>query len=230
MSQIKVRGTVFDKTKINFVENVKVLSTGGAYTYTDSVGNYEIDAGLNDSLSFVHDGKATMQFAVGSIVDKNRFDISLQLVIPSRYTYLKEVRVYSKSYKQDSAETRQEYKKIFNFENPGIKSTLGADGMAGADVDEIINMFKFRRNKSLRALKTIMIGLEEDKYVSYKFSKNNVRRITGLTGALLDTFLVKYRPSYLFIKDKSDAEFNEYVLQQYYQYQRLLKLSGIKPD
>lgn len=230
IAQIKIKGTVYDKSKINFVEDVKVLSTGGEFVLTDSLGNYEINADYKDSLSFIHNGKATMQFAVNSIPDKNHFDISLQLSIPSRYTYLKEVRVYSKSYRQDSAENRREYAKIFNFEKPRIESSLGTDGMAGADLDQIFNMFKFRRNKSLKALQTIMIGLEEDKYVTYKFSKANVRRITGLTGDLLDTFLVKYRPNYYFIKDKSDLEFNEYVLQQFYQYQRLLNLSGIKPE
>ncbi len=230
IAQIKIKGTVYDKSKVNYVEYVKVLSTGGEFAYTDSIGNYEIVANSNDSLSFVHNGKATMQFPVSSIADKNHFDISLQLSIPSRYTYLKEVRVYSKSYKQDSAENRKEYQKIFDFEKPRLESSLGADGMAGADLNQIFDMFKFRRNKSLKALQTIMIELEEDKYVNYRFSKVNVRRITGLSGNLLDTFLVRYRPNYYFIKDKSDTEFYEYVLQQFYQYQRLLNLSGIKPE
>lgn len=230
MAQIKIKGTVYDKSKINIVENVKVLSTSGQFTYTDSIGNYEINAEFQDSLSFIHSGKATMQFAVNSIADKNHFDISLQLTIPSRNTYLKEVRVYSKSYKQDSAENRKEYEKIFNFQKPKIQSSLGADGMAGADLGEIFNMFKFRRNRSLKALQTIMIELEQDKYVNYKFSKSNVRRITGLEGNLLDTFLVRYRPTYYFIKDKSDLEFNEYILQQYYQYQRLVNLAATKQE
>lgn len=227
-AQIKIKGTVYDKSKINIVENVQVLSTGGQMAFTDSAGNYEIRTEFQDSLSFVFGGKATMNFAVNNIIDKNHFDISLQLVVPSAKTYLQEVRLYSKSYKQDSLENREEYEKIFNFEKPGLSSTIGADGVAGADLDELINMFRFRRNKSLTALKKIMIGLEQDKYVNYRFNKKIVGRITGLSGEFLDSFLVIYKPSYYFIINKSEAEFDEYILTSFYQFEKLRKLSGIK--
>ena len=229
-AQIKIKGTVYDKSKINVVENVQVLSTGGQMTFTDSAGNYEISTEFQDSLSFVFGGKATMNFAVNNIIDKNHFDISLQLVVPSAKTYLQEVRLYSKSYRQDSLENREEYEKIFNFEKPGLSSTIGADGVAGADLDELINVFRFRRNKSLTALRKIMIGLEQDKYVNYRFSKKNIGRITGLKGELLDSFIVKYKPGYYFIVNKSDTEFNEYVLTSFYQFERLMKLSAIRPE
>lgn len=229
-SQIKIRGTVFDKTKISVVEGVKVESTGGRFVYTDSLGRYSIEASENDSLNFTHNGKATMNYAVSSIPDKNNFDIAIQLVIPSAKTYLQEVKVYSKRYSEDSLENRNAYEKIFNFDKPGLSSTISADGVAGADLDELINVFKFRKNKSLLALKKIMIDLEQDKYVNYKFSNKNISRITGLTGNLLDTFISIYKPGYYYIVNMSEIEFNEYVLSCYYQFARLRKLAAMKSE
>ena len=53
---------------------------------------------------------------------------------------------------------------------------------------------------------------EQDKYVNYKFNKTLLKRVTGLTGVLLDKYKMQYNPSYEFIVTATDLEFYEYIL------------------
>ena len=66
-----LNGRVFDKSKINFVENARVISTGGKMALTDSMGRYSITVMTGDSVFFVYQNKPTQQFAVNAL---NKFD------------------------------------------------------------------------------------------------------------------------------------------------------------
>jgi predicted transport protein len=99
----------------------------------------------------------------------------------------------------------------------------------GADVDEIINMFRFKRNKRLKAFQARLEQQEEDQFVSYRFNKNFVRRITQLQGAELDTFMVRYLPTYEFASTADEVAFNKYILNASYAFKiELLKREDIK--
>jgi len=222
MAQFKVSGTVLDKSKINTVENVRVLSSGGMITVTDSLGKYEIVVKAGDSLTFVYKNKPTQAFAVNSIVNGQDFNISLHVLVESKFSTLKEVVVYSKSYKQDSIENRETYADVFNYEKPGLSTSIGPGGTAGADVNELINMFRFKRNKRLRAFRNRLEMQEQEKYVTYRFNKITVGRITGLAGNALDTFLVWYRPDYEFAALSSELVFNQYILNASYQFRKIM--------
>jgi hypothetical protein len=224
MAQFKVSGTVLDKSKINTVENVRVLSSGGMITVTDSLGKYEIVVKPGDSLTFVYKNKPTQAFAVNSIPNSQDFNISLHVQVESKFSTLKEVVVYSKSYKQDSIENRESYADVFNFERPGFSTSIGPGGTVGADVNELINMFRFKRNKRLRAFRNRLEMQEQEKYVTYRFNKITVGRITGLSGKSLDTFLVWYRPDYEFAALSSELVFNQYILNASYQYRKIMPL------
>lgn len=207
---------MFDLSKRNYVENVKVESTGGKKTITDSLGHYRIAVSEKDSLTFIYQDKPTQKFAVKDITDFNQFDISLLVHVKSKYSTLKEVVVMAKSYRQDSMENRQNYAEYYNFHKPTIKTSISPDGAVGADLDEIINMFRFRRNKHLKAFRARLEQQEQDKFVDYRFNKTFVKRITRLEGAELDTFMIRYRPSYEFASLADEVTFNKYILNASY--------------
>ncbi len=48
-------------------------------------------------------------------------------------------------------QNRKDYEKIFNFKKPGLEITEGADGNAGLDLDALINMFNFKKNRRMLA-------------------------------------------------------------------------------
>ena len=216
-AQITVTGTVFDSSKKNYVENVRVESNIGKFTRTDSMGRYKIIVTEKDSLTFIYQNKPTQKFAVKDIPDLTQFDISLRVNIKGGgYRTLKEVIIFAKSYRQDSAENRATYADVYNYRNPTVRTNISPDGNVGADVDELINIFRFKRNKRLKAFKARLEQQEQDKFVSYRFNKSFVRRITGLQGTELDTFMVRYLPTYEFASTADDVTFNKYILNSSY--------------
>ncbi len=219
-AQITVSGTVLDNSKINFVEAVGVISTGGKIAVTDSLGRYSIQAGADDSLYFIYNNKPTQKFAVNKIPNTAQFDISLHISVKSKYSLLKEVVVYSKNYKQDSAENRENYGEVFNYKKQGIQTSISPGGGVGLDVDEIINVFRFKRNKRLKAFQQRLEADEKEKYINYRFNKVFVKRITQLQSPALDSFLVWYRPTYEFAATASEIEFNQYILNASYHFKK----------
>lgn len=217
-AQFVVTGTVFDSSKINLVEGVRVVNTSGTFAITDTLGRYSIWVNEKDSLSFVYNNKPTQKFPVSAVTDPSHFDISLHVKVKSKYTTLKEVIVRTKSYREDSLENRREYADIFEYKKPGIRTGIDPSGVVGADVNELINIFRFKRNKRLKAFQKRLEWQEEEKYITYRFNKTLIRRITGLEDPQLEAFVVKYRPSYEFVKDADEVAMNQYILKCLYQY------------
>lgn len=210
--QLIVSGTVFDKSKINYVENARIISSSGVQTLTDSLGKYSILVNENDSLCFTYNNKSTRTFLVREISDPQHFDLSLHINIKSRYHTLQEVTVFSPSFKEDSLENRNTYRDIFNYSKPGIQTSMNENGSVGLDLVELINAFRFRRNKNLLAFQKRIENEEKEKYINYRFSKAYIKRITGMSSPLIDTFILWYRPSYDFIKNSNELFFNKYIL------------------
>jgi hypothetical protein len=71
---------------------------------------------------------------------------------------------------------------------------------------------------------------EEEKYIDYRFNKVTVKRITGLTGEYLDSFLVWYRPEYEFVINSDELIFNQYILNAFYQFQKLVIIPAAKKE
>ncbi len=211
-AQIIISGTVYDSTKLYVVPGVIVKSTGGGSTITDSLGSYHINTSEKDSISFYYANKPTQKFPVKLIGSYNDFDISLQVRVFEKFKLLKEIKVFAKNYRQDSAENRLTYSKIFDYQKPGLRSNLSPGTPPGLDINELINIFRFRRNKMNLAFQKRLLENEEDKYVNYKFNKTLLKRVTGLTGVLLDKFIMQYKPPYEFIVTATDFEFYEYIL------------------
>lgn len=218
--QFIISGTVYDSTKLYAVPGVIVKSTGGGATITDSLGVYHIAATEKDSISFYYANKPTQKFPVKSITNYNEFDISLQVRVFEKYRLLKEVKIFTKSYRQDSAENRVTYSKIFDYQKPGIKTTMSPGTPPGLDINELINIFRFRRNKQNLAFQNRLIAEEEDKYVNYKFTSTLIKRVTGLTGVSLDKYRLMYKPTYEFIITATELEFYEYILNTSYKFKR----------
>ncbi len=217
----KIRGTVYDSSRNYPVELVSVLSTSGKGTATNTEGHYEIEVTEKDSIWFSYLNKPTIKFPVLKIVNPFAFDISLQVNIP----VLKEVKIKPRNYKLDSLENREDYAKVFNYQKPGLRAVTPAyGGAAGFDLDEIINMFRFKRNKSMLAFQRRLLMQEQEKYVEHRFSKALVRRLTSLTGGELDSFMMIYKPPYEFALLTSDYEFQEYIKEAYRRY-----LNGLPP-
>ena len=219
---VTIRGTVYDSSRNYPLEAVTVMSTSGAGTVTNQDGFYEINVQEKDSVWFSYLNKPTIKFPVLKIVNTLSFDISLQVSTPT----LREVKVMPRNYKLDSLRNRQDYAKIFNYQKPGLRTVTPQYGVGmGFDLDEIINMFRFRRNRSLASFQQRLLIEEQEKFIDHRFNKALVRRLTLLESPLLDSFMQLYRPSYTFTKYAGDYDFQYYIKTAFFRYKH-----GIRPD
>ncbi len=217
--EVMISGQVMDSSRRFILPSVKVTSTAGAITYTDSNGTYNILVNRNDSINFTYREKSTYWFPVKDIKYGYPFDIALQVSMSDKYKMLKEVIVIKKSYRQDSLEFREKYARTFNASRGGLRlseSNALNGGTPGLDPNEIINMFRFRRNRSLKSLQNRLMQEEADKFINYRFTKTLVKRITGLQdGKDLDTFMKVWRPDYDLAANTTELEFHTYILEAY---------------
>lgn len=200
-----VNGTVYDRSRYFAMPGVSVMGTSGQGTMTDSTGQYHIRVHPKDSIYFSYLGRATVKFPVKSIAINYPMDISLAVTIDS----LPLVVVRPKAYRYDSLENRDEYRKVFDYEPEGVVGPSGSGMGVGVNLDML---FGARRNRQMLSLQRRLIEEEQDKYIDYRFNRVLVRKITGLEGAHLDTFMRLYRPTYDFIRNcENDYEFYKYI-------------------
>lgn len=219
-AQVTISGNVYDVSKLYAVPGVHVNSTSGSSDITDSTGSYQIKATTSDSIFFTYDGKSTIKFPVKSIKNYTAFDISIHAKVKQKYKLLNPVTVFTDNYKLDSIENREEYSKIFGGEKPGIHSTYDPGGTAGMDLDALIGIFQFRKNKEQLAFKNRLLEEEKDRYIDYRFSSKTITRITGLTGDSLLAYKKMYRPDYNFVVSTTLAQFYQYILNTSYAFRR----------
>lgn len=224
-AQIVISGNVYDSSKLYAVPDVHVFSTSGSSAITDSTGAYRIAVKSTDSLTFFYNGKSTLKFPVKTIKDYNSFDISLRVKVKEKYKLLNPVTVFAHSYLKDSLENRENYSKIFGGESSGIHSTYDPGGAAGLDMDALIGMFQFRKNKQRLAFRNHLINEEKEHYIDYRFSPKTISRITGLKGDTLEKYRKLYRPDYYFVANSTLTEFYRYILNTSYAFK---KQEGIK--
>jgi hypothetical protein len=199
------------------LDRVSVVSTSGKGTATDSNGNYIIVVSLSDSIYFSYLGRATSKFAIRDINYSSGFDIALH-VDP---VTLQEVKVMPRSYRDDSIQNRRDYEKYFDYKKPGFKITDGSGGLgAGVDLDALIGMLQRDKIHRAQAFQRRLVDEEHDKYVDHRFNRSIVLKITHLEGDEIDSFMVRYRPSYEFCKKATDYDLYDYIKLAYSEYQK----------
>lgn len=233
-AQVRISGTVFEMNKTFPLASVSVLTNTGRGTVTDSSGHYSIVVSENDSIYFSYLGRPTPKYAVSSINALNQFDIALHVNV----TTLREIRVMPRDYRIDSLQNRQDYAKVFDYKKPGLglstASPASGNFGVGLDLDQLINVFRFRKNRSMAAFQERLEREEQDKYVAYRFSRAKIIKITGITGPDLDTFVRYYSPPYEAVAVASEYELLDYMKKAGEQYKRIRamggKISGRKED
>jgi hypothetical protein len=221
-AQVRINGRVYDMSQSVPLPSVSVMSTAGTGTVTDSTGRYMILAGEKDSIWFSYLGKPTPKYAVSSIGNVQSFEISLHVNV----TELPRVTIAPPNYKRDSLQNRIDYAKAFNFRKPGIGVTYEPGGPVGLDLDQFIQMFQFRRNKRMAHFRERLEQEEIDKFIEHRFTRALVIKLTGIRGAELDTFMVRYKPDLLFTMDATEYEFVSYIKECHIRYMKWLRAMG----
>ncbi len=229
-SQVLIQGKVFDISKKTPLEAVAVLTNSGKGAITDSLGRYTLNARETDTIYFSFMGKNTNKFPVSDIKDHLNFDISIHVMANE----LPGVTVKNRNYLLDSIQNRKDYAKIFNYRKPTLKLSTNPNytpGGVGAafDLTEIINMFRFKRNRQILSLQKRLLQQEQDKYIDKRFSKRFITKITSLKEASLDSFMLFYRPPYEFLLAVNDLELGVYIQKCYKHFEGVRKGEFVRP-
>lgn len=220
---LTVKGRVTDYYSKRPLDAVTVQSTRGTATISDSLGRYTIQATDKDSLWFSYLGKNTQKYPVDTIANLLSFEVALYVDV----AWLPAVKVQNRNYRNDSIQNRQDYAKIFNFQKPGIRLSstspqayVPGSVTVGLDLDELINMFRFRRTRQILAFQKRLLQQEQDKYIDHRFTKRLVTQLTGLKSPSLEPFMAFCRPPYDMLVGMNDIELGYYVEQSFVIYKR----------
>lgn len=226
----QIKGTVSDYLNRMPIDGVSVHSKSGSRAVTDSTGKYAINVIDGDSIWFSFFNKQTMRYAVDTISNTQSFEIALHIDVLRQ---LPDVKVRSSDYKQDSIQNRRDYAKVFNFQKPGLRLSSNPPQnytpgslTVGLDLTELINAFRFRRNKRLASLQERLLREEQDKFIDRKFTKRYVKQLTKLDGAALMEFMNFYKPDYEVLLRMNELEIGYYIELCFKQYTQL-KARGI---
>ena len=225
---MKLRGTIYDYFSKKPLDAVTIRTVSGSNTISDSTGKFIIPVTTKDSIWFSYFSKNTIKYPVDTIRDLSNFEIALYVDV----AWLPEVRVRNSNYKLDSIQNRNEYAKVFNFKKPGLSINSSSPSTyvpgsvtAGLDLDELINMFRFKRNRQLLTMQNRLIQQEEEKYVNHRFTKFLVSQLTSLKGNTLDSFMTLSKPSYELLITMNDLELGYYIQQFYAIFQKNNRLN-----
>lgn len=215
-----VSGTVYDITKKNPIGYVSVISTSGKGTFTDSTGRYSLVVRETDSIYFSYLNKATPKYPIKNIPNLAAFDISILRKVGE----LPMVTIKQRNYRQDSLQNRQDYADIFNYKKPGITPMI-SDGVAGMDFTAFIRMFQFKKNKRMVSFQRRLMKEEEDRFINHRFNKGLVKRLTGLSTPVIDSFMTEYKPTVQMIQTFNDLELGQYIIEAYNFYKAGIKIN-----
>jgi hypothetical protein len=202
--QVQIHGTIYERSARYGMSGVSVMSNSGTGTVTDSMGRYNIRLAMTDSISFSYQGKATQKFPVKDIPFNRPFDMSLHVDVK----ILPTVEIRQNSYRVDSMQNRDEYRKVFDYAPEYIAS---GNGGVGVNLDALLSLRKIKR---MEAFREKLEQIERDKYIDHRFNKSLVKKLTGMKEPAIDTFMVEYRPTYDMLKSfETEYQYYEYIKQ-----------------
>lgn len=207
-----VEGIVFDKDSKERIAIVHVLNAStGASIYNNLSGIFKIEAKIGDVLIFTKTDYRPDTLHVRNPVEA--------VYLQATGIRLKEVRI------RDSLNSpmarlkanRMLYNRAYSTTANADLLTVG-NGTLGFSTDALYNAFS-NKGRDIARLQSALDDEYKQDVVDHRFTKTVVSRVTGLKGAQLEDFMMKYRPGYHFINFASEYEFINSIktnLKRYY--------------
>ncbi|WP_290797001.1 carboxypeptidase-like regulatory domain-containing protein [Flavihumibacter sp. UBA7668] len=206
IAQQQLSGTIFDATTDSTLQDVFIINlNSNQTTVVSKSGRYNIPAAEGNRIVFTAIGYEPDTLKVEFHMFVTGYDISLK----QRYNLLKTVVVTERDYQTDSLERREAYRHILDDPLPGITGRNTPSSGFGVVLSPA--SFFSSKSKQERELKKKLLYNEKVAYVDFKFSRSFVQRYTGLKGDSLQTFLLRFRPSYEFCRQSNQEDMINYI-------------------
>jgi len=124
-------------------------------------------------------------------------------------------------------QNKQEYKDIYWKGDYSHMFGVSIGTMPGValNIDKLYSLLS-KQGKDARKMQHTLTRDYHDDVVDHHFTKTLVSNITGYDGAKLDTFMMRYRPTYEFIIKASDYDVMQYVKEKLAMDVKVVKESG----
>lgn len=195
----KRTGAAIDQTLITNIRS-------NQYALSDKQGAFSILVHIGDTLRFSKVGYKTF---VQVIADIKPMYIELE----DNFIVLDEVNITAKGLtsQQTLMLRKKEYRTIYlKGDNKRIVQLSPMGLGITISINRLFSALS-KEGKDARRLQRIFVKDYENSIVDQRFSKELVRKITGLKGKLLDDFIMEHRPSYEMITKASDYEIITYI-------------------
>jgi hypothetical protein len=177
------------------------------YDQSDMGGNFRIPASPGDRVVFSIAGYRPDTVIISGSMLADRYE---EYLTPN-IVQLATVKVGDlNSYEVDSLQRIQDYS-MFHDSRPShvVDPSGGYDGGFGIHVSP--STFFGRKGRQQRRLKRRLQSDEKEFYISYRFSRTYVWKLTRLNEDSLTLFMERYRPAYKFCRSASEADMLNYV-------------------
>jgi hypothetical protein len=194
--------------------NATITTSSHYQTSCNGIGDFSIKvSGRHDTIRISAIGFKTFLYPVS---EWQQQDIIIRLKASSHI--LKDVTIQSKrNPKTDSINNRKQFSQVFNYQPPKIK-----DAFSGPPAENVpfafvsVNLLVLiealtKKSDPTYKLQQLMIKDEQANYVSSRYSRGLVARITQLKGDSLDQFYNKYFPAIDWVKKTSDYDMILYI-------------------
>ncbi|WP_256011027.1 carboxypeptidase-like regulatory domain-containing protein [Desertivirga xinjiangensis] len=212
----QVQGIVFDRDSKQRLARVYIynLRTHKGF-YNNSKGEFTTTTALKGDTLIA----ALQGYRVDTITVQNTNTLLFYL---KRISILLQEVTVSDSVKSPSSRHRanqEAHNDIYRKGEPGdLFNVGGTSGFgAGLSIDALWSLLS-REGKNARYLQEILERDYHEMMVDYRFNRNIVRSVTGLSGNDLADFMQQYRPSYYFVLEANDYALIAYIKNTYKQY------------
>jgi hypothetical protein len=204
-AQQLLKGKIYDKQSDSLLVSISLYNaTKRVYALSSRDGDYSIQANEGDKIVFTSSGYLPDTVKVLNYMIDAGYDVTMSL----KYSLLKNVTVKSANYRQDSLNQREDYSAFYNQPKKDFVSKSGPQNGVGVAISPI----GFLHNRSAdKKMKKNLEYQDEQNFVDYSFSRRYVEKLTSLHGDSLQTFMLRYRPTYQFCRTASSEDMLNYV-------------------
>lgn len=222
-AQVRISGMVEDADSHQGLASVSIWAVKGKYgAISNETGRFFIQADPGDTLEFTMVGYIKYDLIVPAI------SATLNISLKRQMFNLGGVAVRGRNYQRDSAATRAEYDKYFNYKKPTAGDffrTLPAN-----PVTALTYLIPNKTRKRKEAFRGQLEYWEKENYVDHRYSPELVNRMTKLDGNELDSFMLRYRPSYQFLEESTEYDLLLFIKKSFEKYQQDKKSFMKKED
>jgi hypothetical protein len=205
--QLLLTGKVMDSKSDLPLEGVTIFNKSQqVYKKAGFDGQYAINVRDKDTIIFSFTGYRADTVVISVDLLRNGLDIGLKALPP---VLLDTVLVKESTYAEDSIQRRREYAAFYRQRIPDI--TGGNRPSSGFGISVSPLTYFSGKERAKRRLKKRLEYNEQQAYIDHYFSRAYVHRVTGLTGEQLQKFMLRYRPSYHFLRSKNNDDLVRYI-------------------